>query len=69
MKATLHLFVIPAEWAPGDPTEPARVLTVEAWTRDGLRERARELVAAEGLQMRWLNAGPKGLVAYAETRG
>ena len=68
MKSALHLFVIPAERAPGGPPEPVRVLTVEARNRDGLRDRARELIAAEGLRLRSLNAGPKGLVAYAEAR-
>jgi hypothetical protein len=66
MQRTLHVFEIPADRTPGGPPKPARVLVVEAKTLDGLRDAAREKLAAEGCRIRSLSFGPKGLVAYVE---
>ena len=66
MQRTMKVFVIPPERAPGGPPEPARQMVVEARTTDGLREAARAKLAAEGLHVRALSFGPKGLIAYVE---
>lgn len=66
MERTVKVFVIPKERVPGGPPRPARELTVQATTVDGLREAARTKLAAEGLRVRSLSFGPKGLVAYVE---
>jgi len=66
MERTLHVFVIHADRSPAGPPKPARALTVEASSLDGLREAAREKLAAEGYRVRSLSFGPKGLVAYVE---
>ena len=66
MERTLHVFVIPNGQSPAGPPNPARALTVEAPSLDGLREAAREKLAAEGYRVRSLSFGPKGLVAYVE---
>jgi len=68
MERTLHVFVIPADRIPAGPPKPGRALTVEASSLDGLREAAREKLAAEGYRVRSLSFGPKGLVAYVEER-
>ncbi|MCA9557189.1 MAG: hypothetical protein KC583_01385 [Myxococcales bacterium] len=66
MQRTMKVFVIPPDRAPGGPPEPARQMVVEARTTDGLREAAREKLAGEGLRVRSLSLGPKGIVAYVE---
>jgi hypothetical protein len=66
MQRTLHVFEIPADRSPGGPPQPARVLVVEATSLDGLREAARQKLAAEGCRVRSLSFGPKGLIAYVE---
>jgi len=66
MERTLHVFVIPADRSPGGPPKPARALMVEASRLDGLREAAREKLAADGYRVRSLSFGPKGLIAYVE---
>jgi hypothetical protein len=66
MERTLHVFVIPADRIPAGPPNPARALTVEASSLDGLRDVAREKLATEGYRVRSLSFGPKGLVAYVE---
>ena len=66
MQRTLHVFEIPTDRAPGGPPKPARVLVVEAKSLDGLRDAAREKLAAEGSRIRSLSFGPKGMVAYVE---
>jgi len=66
MERTLHVFVIPNGQSPAGPPKPARALTVEAASLDGLREAARTKLAAEGYRVRSLSFGPKGLVAYVE---
>lgn len=66
MQRTLHVFEIPVDRSPGGPPKPARVLVVEASSLDGLREAARQKLAAEGCRVRSLSFGPKGLVAYVE---
>jgi len=66
MERTVKLFVIPADRIPGGPPEPARELTVEAPTLDGLREAARARIEDEGLRVRSISFGSTGLVAYAE---
>lgn len=68
MERTVKVFVIPKERVPGGPPRPARELTVQAATVDGLREAVRTKLAAEGLRVRSLSFGPKGLVAYVEER-
>lgn len=68
MERTVKVFVIPKERVPGGPPRPARELTVQAATVDGLREAALTKLAAEGLRVRSLSFGPKGLVAYVEER-
>ena len=68
MERTLHVFVIPADRTPAGPPKPARALTVEASSLDGLRDAAREKLATEGFRVRSLSFGPKGLVAYVEDR-
>jgi hypothetical protein len=68
MERTVKVFVIPKERVPGGPPRPARELTVQAATVDGLREAARSKLADEGLRVRSLSFGPKGLVAYVEER-
>ena len=68
MERTLHVFVIPADRTPAGPPKPARALTVEASSLDGLRDAAREKLATEGFRVRSLSFGPKGLVAYVEER-
>lgn len=66
MERTLYIFVIPNGQPPAGPPRPARALTVEAASLDGLREAARTKLAAEGYRVRSLSFGPKGLVAYVE---
>ena len=66
MERTVKLFVIPADRIPGGPPEPARELTVEAPTLDGLRDALRARIEDEGLRVRSISFGPTGLVAYAE---
>ena len=66
MESTVKLFVIPAERAPAGPPEAPRELTVEAPTRDSLREAARAAVKDQGLLLRSVSFGPEGLVVYAE---
>jgi len=68
MERTLHVFVIPADRTPAGPPRPARTLTIEAPSLDGLLDAAREKLAAEGYRVRSLSFGPKGLVAYVEER-
>lgn len=68
MESTVKLFVIPAERVPAGPPEPPRELVVEAPTRDGFVDAAREVVAGEGLLLRSVSFGPDGLVVYAEER-
>ena len=46
MERTVKVFVIPKERVPGGPPRPARALTVQAATVDGLREAARAKLAA-----------------------
>ncbi len=66
MERTLHIFVIPADRNPAGPPKPGPRLKVEAPSLDGLREAAREKLAADGYRVRSLSFGPKGLVAYVE---
>jgi len=66
MERTLHVFVIPNGQSPAGPPKPARALTGEAASLDGLREAARTKLAAEGYRVRSLSFGPKGLVADVE---
>ena len=66
MESTVKLFVIPADRAPAGPPEAPSELTVEAPTRDLLRDAARAVVADEGLLLRSVSFGPEGLVVYAE---
>ncbi len=66
MESTVKLFVIPAERAPAGPPEAPRELTVEAQTRDALRDAARAAVQDQGLLLRSISFGPEGLVVYAE---
>ena len=68
MERTVKLFIIPRDRVPGGPTNPARELTVEAPTLDGLRAAARSLVEDEGLRVRSISFGSTGLVVYAEER-
>jgi hypothetical protein len=68
MERTVKVFVIPKERVPGGPPRPVRELTVQAATVDGLREAARAKLDAEGLRVRSLSFGPKGLLAYVEER-
>ena len=69
MERTVKVFVIPKERVPGGPPKPAREVTVQAASIDGLREAARAKLTAEGLRVRSLSFGPKGLVAHVEERG
>jgi len=66
MQRTMKVFVIPPDRAPGGPPEPARQTVVDAGTTDALRDAARTKLAEEGLRVRSLSFGPKGLVAYVE---
>ena len=66
MESTVKQFVIPADRAPAGPPEAPRELTVEAPTRDSLREAARAAVKDQGLLLRSVSFGPEGLVVYAE---
>jgi len=68
MQRTMKVFVIPPERAPGGPPEPARQMVVEASRTDALRDAARAKLEDEGFRVRSLSFGPKGLVAYVETR-
>ena len=65
MQRRVLVFVIPRERAPGGPPEPAREITVEAPTVDGLLAAARERLASEGC-VRSVSFGPEGVVAYVE---
>ena len=66
MQRTMKVFVIPPDRPPGGPPEPARQMVVEARSTDALRDAARAKLAGEGLRVRSLSFGPKGLVAYVE---
>lgn len=66
MERTVKLFIIPKDRVPGGPPNPARELTVEAATLDGLRTAARTRVEEEGLLIRSISFGSTGLVVYAE---
>lgn len=68
MQHTVKLFIIPAGRGSGGPPDPAREISVEAETRDQLREVTRERLTADGYRVRSLSFGPQGLVAYAEER-
>jgi hypothetical protein len=66
MERTVKLFIIPRDKVPGGPPNPARELTVEAPTLDGLRAAARSQVEKDGLRVRSISFGSIGLVVYAE---
>lgn len=66
MESTVKLFVIPAARAPAGPPIAPQDLTVEAPTRDSLRDAARIAVTDQGLLLRSVSFGPDGLVVYAE---
>lgn len=66
MTRTVKVFIIPADRGPIGPPEPAREITVDADTMDGLREAARARLVADGYRVRSVSFGPGGLVAYAE---
>ena len=68
MERTIKLFIIPRDRVPGGPPNPARELTVEASTIDGLRAAARTQVENEGLRVRSISFGSTGLVVYAEEK-
>lgn len=68
MQHTVKLFIIPAGRGPGGPPDPAREISVEAETRDQLREATRERLTADGYRVRSLSFGPHGLVACAEEK-
>ena len=68
MQCAVKLFVIPEERVPAGPPDPPRECTVEAGTRDGLREAAVALVAEAGYQLRTVSFGPDGLVVYAQEK-
>ena len=65
MQRRVLVFVITRERAPGGPPEPAREITVEAPTVDGLLAAARERLASEG-RVRSVSFGPEALVVYVE---
>ena len=66
MERTVNVFVIPSFRIPGGPPEPARELTVDAGSIDGLRDAAHSKLIDEGYRVRSVSFGPKGLVAYVE---
>lgn len=68
MDHTVKVFVIPKERVPGGPPKPARQITVQALSVDGLLAAARGKLTADGFQVRSLSFGPQGLVAYVEER-
>ena len=68
MERTVRLFIIPRDRVPGGPPNPARELTVEAPSLDGLRAAARNLAEKEGLRVRSISFGATGLVVYAEEK-
>jgi hypothetical protein len=66
MEHTLQVFAIPRGDSPGGPPKPPRSMTIDAPSVDQLRDAARDKLAAEGLRLRALSFGPKGLIAYVE---
>lgn len=70
MQRTVQVFVVPkSPVAGGGPPLPARKLTVEAPSLDGLRDTAHAALTADGLRIRSLSFGPVGLLAYVEQSG
>lgn len=70
MQRTMQVFVIPKGSGPGGgPPLPARKLTVEAQSLDGLRDAGHAALTADGYRIRSLSFGPGGLVAYVEQCG
>jgi hypothetical protein len=66
MDRRLKLFVIPLNKLPGGPPNPAKELTIEASSLDGLRAAAQKHIEDENLKVRSISNGPAGIVAYAE---
>lgn len=67
MQRTMQVFVVPKGVVPGGGSPlPARQLSVEAPTLDGLRDAAHAALAAGGFRIRSLSFGIADLVAYVE---
>ena len=65
-KQQVQVFVIERGLAPAGPPRPADPIEVEARTKDGLLDAARQAVAGPGRQVRSVSFTSSGLVAYVE---